>query len=73
MFAQAVEDRLIARSPFANVSLPAERQREEVHFLTPEQVNALAAAIDDRYRAAIYLAAYGGLRAGELWALKSNA
>ena len=44
--------------------------REEMHFLTAEQVNALAAAIDDRYRAAIFLSAYGGLRAGELWALR---
>lgn len=42
----------------------------EMHFLEPEQVHQLADAIDDRYRAAIYLAAYGGLRAGELWALR---
>jgi integrase len=34
------------------------------------QVNALADAIEERYRAAVYLAAYGGLRAGELWALR---
>ena len=70
VFAQAVDDNLIVRSPFARVLLPAERQHEEMHFLTPEQVNTLAGAIDDRYKAAIYLAAYGGLRAGELWALR---
>jgi integrase len=39
-------------------------------FLSPEQVDALAGAVGDRYRVAIYTAAYGGLRAGELWALK---
>jgi integrase len=43
-----------------------------MHFLTAEQVNLLADAIDDRFRAAVYLAAYGGLRAGELWALKGD-
>jgi integrase len=41
-------------------------------FLEPEQVNALAAAIDDRYRALIYIAAYTGLRAGELGALTTR-
>lgn len=69
VFRQAVDDGLIVRSPFARVELPRERQREEMHFLTSAQVNELAQAIDNRYSAAIYLAAYGGLRAGELWAL----
>ena len=41
-----------------------------MHFLEAGQVDALAGAIDDRYRALVYLAAYGGLRAGELVALK---
>ena len=70
VFAQAVDDLLIVRSPFAKIKIPADRNCEEMHFLTAEQVNTLAAAIDDRYRAAIFLSAYGGLRAGELWALK---
>jgi integrase len=70
VFAQAVDDGLIARSPFANVGLPSQRQHEEMHFLTADQVNNLAAAIDERFRPAIYVAAYGGLRAGELWALR---
>ena len=70
VFAQAVDDLLIVRSPFAKIKIPADRNREEMHFLTAAQVNTLAAAIDDRYRAAIFLSAYGGLRAGELWALK---
>ena len=70
VFAQAVDDSMIVRSPFANVALPSDRHREVQHFLDPDQVNRLAAAIGDRYRAAIFLAAYGGLRAGELWALR---
>ena len=39
--------------------------REEMHFLEPEQVNELANAIDDRYRALIYRR-LRRLRAGEL-------
>ena len=70
VFAQAVDDSLIARSPFARIALPSDRNRAEMHFLTAEQVNTLAATIDDRYRTAIFLGAYGGLRAGELWALR---
>jgi integrase len=70
VFGQAVNDGIIARNPFANVGLPSDRHREEVHFLDAGQVNELAASIGERYRAAIYLAAYGGLRAGELWALR---
>lgn len=70
VFAQAVDDGLIVRSPFAKVPMPEDREHEEQHFLTVEQVELVAENIDDRYRAAIYLAAFGGLRAGELWALE---
>src|SRR5262249_38079551 len=55
VFAQALDDRLISRSPFESVSLPSDREHEEMAFLTADQVNDLAAHIDDRYRAAIYL------------------
>ena len=58
VFAQAIDD-LIVRSPFAKIKIPADRNREEIHFLTDEEVNTLAAAIDDRYRAAIFLSACG--------------
>jgi integrase len=70
IFAQAVDDGLIIRSPFAKLAMPQDRQHEAQHFLTVDQVNQLASRIDDRYRAAVYLAAFGGLRAGELWALQ---
>jgi integrase len=70
VFSQAVLDGLIPRSPFFRVDLPPERHREEMHFLDANQVNGLTAAVEDRYTAAVYVAAYGGLRAGELWALR---
>ncbi len=70
VFAQAVDDGLVARSPFAKVAMPSDRKHDEMHFLTADQVNDLAAAVDGRYRAAVYMAAYGGLRAGEIWALR---
>ncbi len=38
--------------------------------MSAEEVNRLADAIEDRYQALIYTAAYGGLRAGELGALR---
>ena len=70
VFTQAVTDGLIARSPFADVELPPQRHREEMHFLDAEQVNTLAAARSTTATAPrSILAAYGGLRAGELWAL----
>lgn len=62
-------DGLILRSPCIGIELPAETSREEMHFLGPQDVAALADAITPRFRAAIYTAAYTGLRAGELWAL----
>lgn len=39
-------------------------------FLTPKQVAELAETIEDRYRVLIYTAAYTGMRAGEITALK---
>jgi integrase len=69
VFGQAVFDGIIVRSPFFGIELPPNRERQEMRFLAAEEVNTLAAAIDSRYRVAVYVAAYGGLRAGELWAL----
>jgi integrase len=43
-----------------------------MRFLTPAEVDELAEAIDPRYRALVYLGAYGGLRLGELLALRHN-
>lgn len=70
VFAQAALDGVVARTPCLGITLPSDRRREEMHFLNPTQVNELAAIIDNRYRALVYAAAYAGLRAGELVALK---
>jgi integrase len=63
-------DGVVARSPTIGIELPAETASEEMHFLSPEQVSVLADAITPRYRAAIVTAAYAGVRANELWALR---
>ncbi|HKY77756.1 MAG TPA: tyrosine-type recombinase/integrase [Acidimicrobiia bacterium] len=70
VFAQAVTDGLISRSPCIGIRLPEERQREQMHFLTPDQVDVLAEAITPRFSALVYAAAYTGMRAGELGALR---
>jgi integrase len=41
-----------------------------MRFLNHDEVATLAAAIDTRYRAMVLVAAYGGMRAGELIALR---
>ena len=49
---------------------PPRVEAEAMRFLSHDEVAALAAAIDPRYRALVLLAAYSGLRAGELAALR---
>jgi integrase len=66
---EAVEDRLIAESPCRRVGLPR-IPRGERRYLSPEQVEDLAAAMNEQYRALIYVGAYVGLRWGELGGLK---
>jgi integrase len=61
----------LAKSPCDGVRLPR-IEPTEMRFLTPREVHALAAAMDERYRAAVLLAAYGGLRAGELFGLRTK-
>jgi integrase len=59
----------IARNPAAGVRLPR-IVRRDMHFLAVRQVEDLAAAIDPRYELLVRFAAYTGLRAGELVALR---
>ena len=66
----ALIDGLISRSPCIGIDLPKQTSHEEMKFLDPDQVEALAEAIDPRFRALIYTAAYTGMRWGELAALK---
>ncbi|MGH9014880.1 MAG: tyrosine-type recombinase/integrase [Acidimicrobiia bacterium] len=65
----AVDAGLIARSPCENVPLPR-IEREEMRFLSPDEITTLACKIDARYRAMVVLDAYTGLRVGELVGLR---
>jgi integrase len=69
MMRAAVSDRRIATDPCRNVPLPQEHQLEQ-RFLSATQVEALADAIESRFRCLVLLAAYGGLRWGELAGLR---
>lgn len=66
----AVIDGLIPRSPCIGIDLPKQTSHEEMKFLDPDQVEALAEAIEPHFRALIYTAAYTGMRWGELAALR---
>lgn len=69
----AVERRYLATNPTLAVRLPKRRrgEREREHlFLTPAEVAALAEAIAPHFRVLVYVAAYTGLRAGELGGLR---
>ncbi|HET7517181.1 MAG TPA: hypothetical protein VFN05_05690 [Actinomycetes bacterium] len=61
----AVDAGMLAQSPCRRVPLP-KVEREEMRFLTPAEVAALADAIEARYCALVLVGAYGGLRIGEL-------
>jgi integrase len=69
IFAAAVRDRLIVRTPAERIVLP-ELPRRQIVPLTPEQVHALIDAMPDRYRAVVVVAAGAGLRRGELFGLQ---
>ena len=61
----AITERYIGVSPCRSINLP-KIARTNMRFLTPTEVGRLADKIDDRYRALVLVAAYGGLRIGEL-------
>lgn len=69
VMAAAVDGGLIAVSPCERVRLP-DGSDFEPRFLTPGEVATLADAIDDRYRALVLVAAYGGLRFSEIAGLR---
>ena len=68
IFKAAVADRLIASSPCVRIALP-KRADTEIVPLNVSEVEALAAAIPDRYRALIVFAAGMGMRQGECFGL----
>jgi integrase len=59
----------LATNPVLAVD-PPKVPKTEVHFLTAAEVEALADAIDPRYRAWVLVASFGGLRWGEMQALR---
>lgn len=69
IMAAAVTARLVKANPVDGVRRPSIEQTE-MRFLTPAEIWRLHDAMHERYRGAVLLGAYGGLRAGELWALK---
>lgn len=69
ILAAAVADRRLAINAAENVPLPVDEPGEQ-RFLTADEIELLADAIDPRFRAMVLVAAYGGLRFGELTALR---
>jgi integrase len=65
----AVERDLIVKSPMRTVKRP-KVPRKEMRFLSADELERLAAAIDPRYRSLILVAGWGGLRWGELAGLR---
>lgn len=67
----AVEAEMVARNPLDGVK-PPKVERGEMRFLTADEVATLTAVIEPRYRVFVLLAAYCGLREGELRALRRH-
>lgn len=72
----AVEHRYIPANPATGVKLPrktgAGGRLLDIHPLTHEQVNSLVALLGPHWQLPVLVAAYTGLRAGELWALRRD-
>ncbi|MCA1704135.1 MAG: site-specific integrase [Actinobacteria bacterium] len=71
IFRAAVDAELIRRSPCFRVGLPR-YERSEMRLLSLREIVSLSSAIHPRYRALILIAGTGGLRIGELGALRGR-
>lgn len=69
IYRRALEDADVAVNPCAGLRLPANRGRRD-RVVAPEQATALLAALSESDRVLWSLALYGGLRRGELMALR---
>jgi integrase len=69
IMATAVRAGRIRSNPCSGVKLPR-IEHQEMRFLASNEVDVLANAIHPRYRALVWVAAYGGLRIGELAGLR---
>jgi integrase len=73
VMAFAVRRRYVAVNPCSDIELPTKRRRVKIRPLTHAEVRQLADAMPYAMsRVAVLTAAYAGLRAGELWALKRD-
>ncbi len=68
----AVDNGYIGRNPVPRERLKGKEPRRDQHPLTFEQIHAVAERVPDRYRALVYVLAYGGLRWGEAAALRRS-
>ena len=64
----AITDRYLGVSPCRSIDLP-KIGKHPMRILTPGELGRLADKMDERYRALVLVAGYGGLRIGELSAL----
>ena len=65
----AVRNKYLLSNPAEGASLPR-LIPNEMRFLQPDEVEDLAMTIDPQYKVLVYVMAYGGLRWGELAALR---
>lgn len=70
MFTAAMESGVIEDHPARRLKVPRETDPYVARFLTTEELLHLADCMDERYRAFTFLAGFGGLRAGEVFALR---
>jgi integrase len=71
VLALATKRRYLAENAAQGVKLPKKAPKNKARlYLAAPEVRQLAEAHPERYRTAVYVAAYCGLRAGELWALR---
>ena len=61
----AQTDGIITRQPVTGLSLPVRTNANQVHVPTPEQVDAMAQAVGERYRPLVWTCATLGLRPAE--------
>jgi len=64
-----VDNGLLSLNPSERIALPR-RQPFEARFLTPDELEALAATVDERSRAAVLVMAWATLRIGEVLGLR---
>ena len=68
----AIDNGYIGRNPVPRERLKGKEPKRDQHPLSFEEVHKVANACPDRFRALIYVLAYGGLRWGEAAALRRS-